>query len=310
MKPIPASHMPSPCPNPPSSPPSKMERLSNLYSPVFIDACQIIYGSKGIISQGGIQSVDDMFSGVALEGKKILDAGCGVGGTDIYLAQKYNVEILGVDKEPYMTSEAEKLLSKQQRPLKGRVRFQTLQAPTSLREFPDNTFDLVYSKEMLYHVPVENKQQYVNEMFRVLKPGGILVTADWHSHADELGAHLNRVLQFGTPGFCYFITPKHFHTILKTAKFANILFRDVSQEHINYQKKDICRLRDKASKLCRIADSNALKRWTRNWNLFHDALESGDLRASIFIAKKPANRMQNLLHRVSSLFAKATQKEP
>lgn len=282
---------------------SRTERLSNLYSPVFIDACQVIYGSKGIISQGGIQSVINMFKGIPLDGKKVLDAGCGVGGTDIYLAQKHCVEILGVDKEPYMTSEANKLLSKQQQSLKGRVHFQTLKAPTSLQEFPDNTFDVVYSKEMLYHVPVEDKQQYVNEMFRVLKPGGILVTADWHSRIAELGPVMKRMLQGGTPGFCYFITPEHFHTILKTAKFANILFKDASQEHIDYQKDDICRLQEKAQKLCKMANADALNRWTRNWQLFLEAMESGDLRSSVFIAKKPMGRMQSLLHQVSSLYS-------
>lgn len=281
--------------------PSRIERLSNLYSPLFIDACQVIYGSKGIISQGGIKSVGNMFKGISLDGKKILDAGCGVGGADIYLAQKYRVEILGVDKEPYMEKEANKLLAKQVQPLKGRVHFQTLKSPTSLKEFPDKTFDIVYSKEMLYHVPVEHKQQYVNEMFRVLKPGGILVTADWHSHTAELGPVMKHMLRDATPGFCHFITPEHFHTILKTAKFVDILFKNVTQEHIEYQKEDLIRLQNKADKLCQMANEEALKRWTRNWQLFLDSMESGELRASLFIATKPFTRMQSLIAKANRL---------
>lgn len=100
--------------------PSK-NRLSNLYSPHFLRLIQIIYGSETIISQGGTESVDNMFSGIDLEGKKILDVGCGFGGMGFYLAQKHRANILGVDKEPYMISRAEEMKTKQMTPFKGEV---------------------------------------------------------------------------------------------------------------------------------------------------------------------------------------------
>lgn len=43
--------------------------------------------------------------------------------------------------------------------------------------YPDNSFDLVWACESGEHMP--DKKKYVDEMIRVLKPGGTLVIACW-----------------------------------------------------------------------------------------------------------------------------------
>jgi MPBQ/MSBQ methyltransferase len=54
--------------------------------------------------------------------------------------------------------------------------------------FPDNSFDVVWSIEAGPHMP--DKAKYAQEMMRVLKPGGILVVADWNQR-DERQKPLN-----------------------------------------------------------------------------------------------------------------------
>jgi MPBQ/MSBQ methyltransferase len=44
-------------------------------------------------------------------------------------------------------------------------------------DFPDNSFDLVWACESGEHMP--DKKRYVEEMTRVLKPGGRIVVATW-----------------------------------------------------------------------------------------------------------------------------------
>lgn len=44
-------------------------------------------------------------------------------------------------------------------------------------DFPDNSFDLVWACESGEHMP--DKKKYVEEMTRVLKPGGTMVIACW-----------------------------------------------------------------------------------------------------------------------------------
>eukprot|EP00953_Heterococcus_sp_UTEX-ZZ885_P016650 9354-Heterococcus_DN1.PRE.1 len=50
-------------------------------------------------------------------------------------------------------------------------------------EFPDNSFDLVWACESGEHMP--DKKQYVEEMTRVLKPGGRIVIATWCQRDDS-----------------------------------------------------------------------------------------------------------------------------
>ena len=49
--------------------------------------------------------------------------------------------------------------------------------------FPDNSFDLVWACESGEHMP--DKKLYVEEMARVLKPGGRIVIATWCQRDDS-----------------------------------------------------------------------------------------------------------------------------
>jgi ubiquinone/menaquinone biosynthesis C-methylase UbiE len=57
-------------------------------------------------------------------------------------------------------------------------------------DFPDNSFDLVWGCESGEHMP--DKAKYVEEMTRVLKPGGTLVIATWCQRELEKGQVLSR----------------------------------------------------------------------------------------------------------------------
>jgi predicted SAM-dependent methyltransferase len=53
--------------------------------------------------------------------------------------------------------------------------------------FPDNSFDIIYHSQVLEHIPKENSGKFMNECFRVLKPGGIIrvVVPDLENIVDE-----------------------------------------------------------------------------------------------------------------------------
>ena len=60
-------------------------------------------------------------------------------------------------------------------------------------DYPDDTFDLVWACESGEHMP--DKKKYVEEMVRVLKPGGTLVIACWcqREEGDKCASTLCRV---------------------------------------------------------------------------------------------------------------------
>jgi phosphoethanolamine N-methyltransferase len=269
---------------PTPTPPNK-DRLSNLYSFHHLRLIQISFGSEGIISQGGLPSVDYLFKGIYLDGKKILDVGCGFGGVDIYLAQQNSCQITAIDCEPYMILQAEKFLEKESYFLLGQVEFQVSRELTALKQFPSHTFDIVCCKEALYHVPTEQKQPYLNEMYRVLKPGGILVIADWCQGTPLPGEHLKRTI--GVEGFCHYVTPKELlQSMIAETDFQKIVFEDVTDHHIQYTKEDIRRIEWATDQIEQELGKGATTRALKSWNLWLKALETHELVAGIFIGHK------------------------
>lgn len=105
---------------------------------------------------------------------KILDVGCGIGGTSRYLAKKLSVgsSVTGITLSDKQVQRAT-LLAKQQ----GVSNADFLVMDALNMTFADNSFDYVWACESGEHMP--DKKKYVEEMIRVLKPGGKIVIATW-----------------------------------------------------------------------------------------------------------------------------------
>ncbi len=103
----------------------------------------------------------------------LLDVGCGIGGSTLYLAQKFNASATGITLSPIQASRAAARAQAAQ--LDSRVEFKV--ADALKMPFEGNSFDLVWSLESGEHMP--DKQQFLQECYRVLKPGGTLLVATW-----------------------------------------------------------------------------------------------------------------------------------
>lgn len=114
------------------------------------------------------------------EEAKVLDVGCGVGGTSRYLAKKLGpkADVTGITLSPNQVKRATELAEEQGVP---NAKFTVMNALEM--DFPDNTFDVVWACESGEHMP--DKEAYINEMMRVLKPGGKFVMATWCQRDDR-----------------------------------------------------------------------------------------------------------------------------
>jgi tocopherol O-methyltransferase len=104
---------------------------------------------------------------------QILDVGCGIGGSSLYLAQKFNAQATGITLSPVQASRATQRA--QEAGLGTEVQFQVADALDM--PFADNSFDLVWSMESGEHMP--DKEKFLQECYRVLKPGGTFLMATW-----------------------------------------------------------------------------------------------------------------------------------
>ena len=119
--------------------------------------------------------------------QNIIDVGCGIGGSTLYLAQKFKATATGITLSPVQASRAKQRAEAAN--LGKTVQFQVADALNM--PFEDDTFDLVWSLESGEHMP--DKTKFLQECYRVLKPGGTLVMATWcHRPTNSLAGELTK----------------------------------------------------------------------------------------------------------------------
>ncbi len=105
-------------------------------------------------------------------GSRILDVGCGIGGSSRILAKYYGFNVTGITISPVQVKRAQELT-----PDECTCKFRVMDALNL--QFKDGEFDGIWSVEAGAHMNDKNK--FANEMLRTLRPGGYLALADWNS---------------------------------------------------------------------------------------------------------------------------------
>jgi ubiquinone/menaquinone biosynthesis C-methylase UbiE len=98
---------------------------------------------------------------------KILDLGCGTGGTALLLADAYKRIVCGLDT--YMPAI---VISKMRAAVNSKTQVEFCCASANDLPFNDNHFSLISCQQVLEHV--DSPKQVLVEMKRVLKPGGFV----------------------------------------------------------------------------------------------------------------------------------------
>jgi cyclopropane fatty-acyl-phospholipid synthase-like methyltransferase len=103
----------------------------------------------------------------------ILDAGCGVGGTSIWMAEKFGSKVIGIN----IVEKQIKLANKyaKERKIDNLVCF--VLGDYCNTKLPDGSFDKIFALESVCHTP--DKEVFVKEVFRLLKPGGKFCIYDY-----------------------------------------------------------------------------------------------------------------------------------
>ncbi len=161
--------------------------------------------------------------------ENIIDVGCGIGRSTLYLAEKFTAQATGISLSPVQISRATQRAKEAD--LSDKVRF--LCANALEMPFPDNTFDLVWSLESGEHMP--NKTKFLAECYRVLQPGGKLIMATWchrstNSFAGELTEDEQRHLEEIYRVYClpYVISLPEYEIIVNESGFKDICSNDWS----------------------------------------------------------------------------------
>lgn len=81
-------------------------------------------------------------------GERVLDVGCGIGGGAFYMAEEYDVEVVGVDLSINMISFAlERSIGR-----KCAIEFEV--GDCTKIQYPEASFDVIYSRDTILHIQV------------------------------------------------------------------------------------------------------------------------------------------------------------
>jgi len=123
---------------------------------------------------------DQLLRGRIRQGARVLDAGCGGGRNLVYLLRQ-GYDVIGADADPAAVDHVRRLAASLA-PALPATSF--VVAPVERMPFPDNAADVVLSSAVL-HFARDDAQfdAMVREMWRVLRPGGML----WARLASTIG---------------------------------------------------------------------------------------------------------------------------
>jgi len=119
----------------------------------------------------------------------ILDAGCGVGGSSIYLAAQHGCRTMGISLSEKQIKSCRQNAVRYK--TDDKCRFEVKDYTQT--GFSDCEFDAAWAVESVCHANV--KKEFLQETYRVLKPGGRLVIADFFTLNNEPRPKGQKLLQ-------------------------------------------------------------------------------------------------------------------
>ncbi|OIT21052.1 PREDICTED: phosphoethanolamine N-methyltransferase 1-like [Nicotiana attenuata] len=252
----------------------------------FLDTVQ--YKSNGIlryervfgdsfVSTGGIDTTREFVAMLDLQpGQKVLDVGCGIGGGDFYMAEKYDVYVVGIDLSVNMISLAfERAIGR-----KCAVEFEVADCTT--KTYPEGTFDVIYSRDTILHI--QDKPALFRSFYKWLKPGGKVLISDYCKKAGpaseefaeyikQRGYDLHDVEAYGQ--------------MLRDAGFNEVVAEDRTEQFIKVLKKELDTVEKEKESFIQEFSEKDYNDIVGGWKAkLIRSTSSGEQRWGLFIAKK------------------------
>ena len=243
---------------------------------------QLLWG-EGFLSPGGAAEIAQLLEGSNIAGCSVLDIGCGLGAVDELLVKRHGARsVLGVDVDPGLLSAMAGRIERAG--LAGRIT--TLRVEPGPLPLPDETFDVVFSKDAIVQIP--DKGAVFADALRLLRSGGHLIVSDWLRGGS--GPYSAEMLEFfRLEGIAYnMANVNETSTALARAGFIDIEVRDRNEWYRDLARRELAALEGELRPLVteRIGTERTVH-FVANWRQMVAVLERGELRPAHLKARKP-----------------------
>nr|BAC57960.1 phosphoethanolamine N-methyltransferase [Tripolium pannonicum subsp. tripolium] len=234
-----------------------------------------IFG-PGFVSTGGLDPTKEFGALLDLKpGQKVLDVGCGIGGGDFYMADNFDVDVIGIDLSVNMIAFAlERSIG-----LQCSVEFEV--ADCTKKSYPDNSFDVIYSRDTILHI--QDKPALFRTFYKWLKPGGKVLISDYcrksgkpsedfAEYIKQRGYDLHDVETYGK--------------MLKDAGFGEVIAEDRTKQFIEVLQRELERVEKEKEEFIQDFTEGDYNDIVGGWKAKLVRTGSGEQRWGLFIAKK------------------------
>ena len=243
------------------------------YSEEFLDRLETLWG-QGFLSPGGAEEVAEIVSGLDLEGKTILDIGCGTGGAAIALAKNHGAAgVIGIDVESGPLRRAQN--NALEAGVANRIEFRHV-APGHL-PLPDTSVDVVFSKDSMIHIP--DKGAIFAEIYRVLRPGGVCAVGDWLAGENrETSPEWQRFQSLVKLSFVM-ATARESEAVMRAAGFAEVTSRDRNAWYAEVSRQEVEDLEGPLrARVIEIAGEETYAAWLKVRRALSESVVAGAMR--------------------------------
>ena len=252
------------------------------YTNEFIDRLEILWG-EGFLSPGGNAEVKEILNGLDVVGKSILDIGCGTGGAELVLAGELNAgQVTAIDVESQMIERTQKRIANAA--LTDRVEVRLVE-PGPL-EFPNNSFDVVFSKDSMVHIP--DKKALFDEVLRVLRARCVFAASDWlvGENADS-SSEWEEFCELAHLSFS-FATASEMETQMRIAGFVDVSSIDRNAWYKPITVQEVEQLEGPLrTQIIEVSDEETYQHWLKVRRALRDSVAVGALRPTHLRGYKP-----------------------
>ncbi|XP_063001910.1 uncharacterized protein LOC134412067 [Elgaria multicarinata webbii] len=236
-----------------------------------------IFG-PGFVSTGGLSTTQELMRMLDLKpGQQVLDVGCGIGGSDFYMAKEFGVEVLGMDLSHNMVELA---LERAQKENTTQVQFEIGDA--TRRTFPEESFDVIYSRDTILHVV--DKRALFERFLSWLKPDGQLLISDYCCGPRPWSkAFAEYVKQRGYR----LLTPQEYGQVLQEAGFRQVQALDRTERMLSALTQELRQLKGSQDRFVQAFSEDEFESMASGWRKKLERCADGDQRWGVFYALKP-----------------------